>query len=380
MEEGSCGRSDTFGSVGGTDEGRETMSVIELAAKRAERVAGLARDLESSKGCDSRAYEHLRREVDGLLRNGREPVVPALLQSLEGDPALARVQKMIKHCTNVFPREECVHVAIAIAVSINLKSDRAGGCLLSDGAPKAMRQVGDHLKRAIGARKVMFDRRLYRHGELAGVSHERKDEYLAKLAGSDLGGGVQPLVRQAVVRSTREVKYETMYFVGVAEFETGVEDALDSIEIRQRTKVWTKMIEFALDQSNPIAWSQGVELTVKAESFRYLSEALRAGRKLDRINRLYEFMAKFDQGVTGVDLRYCVRPEAMEIRLMASSHLMTLEHHWPMVDQTEEGGEFQFALNGAIEEYVADVNFVSQMSEAEYMGSARSRGVCTGWR
>ena len=380
MAEENGGSFDTFGPVSVSEDGSQTMSVIELAAKRAERVVVLARELDQCSGSDGAAKAHLRREVEGLLRNDRDPVVPAVLKSLAGDPALGRVQRMIKRCENVFPREDCVHVAIAIAVSINLKSTRAGGCLISDGEQSAMRQVGEQLKRAMGARKVMFDRRIYRHGDLVGVAHARKDEYLQRLSCTTLGAGVEPLARQAVIRSTQEIRYDTVYFVGVAEFAHGGEDALESIEIRHRTKVWTKIIEFALDQSNPIAWTQGVDLKVKAETFRYLTDSLRAGKRMDRVNRLNEFVANFDQGVTGVDLRYCILREQKEIRLLASSHRMTAEHRWPMLDDGEQGGEFQIALNGAVETYVAEVNFVSELGEDKYVGTARSRGADGSWR
>ena len=351
------------------------MTMSAFTDRKVTQVAALARKLALSDGCDQQAFDALRREVAGeLLHQETLEVLPSAMGVLAGDSALASLRQVIEHCTQVFYLEDEVAVAVVVPVTIRLKSEVDGACTIWRGNTQHVDQAAMLIRSMTGARKVVFDERIYTAGGLHEARARDMKAYLLALAQSNSGQGVKAIARPAQVKSAVDADWETVYFIGVATYADASRLYLEDPAIAAKMAVPSRNLVWALDQSNPLSWSQGVEAEIKAHGFWYLNNGLRAGETVSRENRLKSFIANFDQGVTGVAFYYTVDHAQSRIRLLACSHLMTAEHKWGLYSGDDLDG-FLAVLNASIDECVPDVNVRRELDVEQYERLAKTRGV-----
>jgi len=351
------------------------MNVSAFTDRKVTQVAALARKLALSNGCDQQAFDALRREVAGeLLHQEKLEVLPSAMGLLAGDRALASLRQVIEHCTQVFYLEDSVAVAIVVPVTIRLKSEMDGACTVWKGNSKHVEQAAMLVRSMTGANKVVFDERIYTGSGLHQARARDMKEYLLALLESANGKDVTPIARPAQVKSAVDADWETVYFIGVATYPDASKLFLEDPAVRAKMTVPTRNLAWALDQSNPLSWAQGVDAEIKAHGFWYLNNGLREGESVGRENRLKSFVANFDQGVTGVDFYYTVDYAQSRIRLLACSHLMSAEHKWGLYSGDDLEG-FLAVLDAAISDCMPDVNMKREVEVEQYERIAKSRGV-----
>ncbi len=354
------------------------MNVSAFTDRKVTQVTSLARQLARSNGRDRSAFEALRREVAGeLLHQDKLEVIPCAMGALSGDSALASLRQVVEHCTQFFYLEDGVAAAVVLPVTMRLRSEMDGACTVWKGNRKHVQQAAMLIRSMTGAKKVVFDERIYWAHDLHTARARDMKTYLLALLDSDCGDGVAPIGKPAQVRSAVEADWETVYFIGVAKFDESAPEALEEPAVAAKLAVPERNLQWALDQSNPLSWAQGVESEIKGHGFWYLNNGLRKGESVGRENRLRSFIANFDQGVTGVDFFYTVDYGQSRIRLLACSHAMTAEHKWGLYSG-DELAEFMSVLDEAISDHMPDVNGKRELEVEQYESIARSRGVIWG--
>lgn len=349
------------------------MKVADFQDRKVAQVTTLARALARTHGAE--AFAALRREVAGeLLRHSTNEVIVGAMGALKGDPALETLRAVIEHCSQFFYLEDMVAAAVVVPVTVRLKSEIDGAVTLWCGRKEPVEQAAKMVRQLSGAKHVVFDTRIYRGNDLHQVKPARMQEYLIALSNSESGKDVPPLAKPVEIRSVVDADWETVYFVGVALHAQGDALRLEQPAIQARTSLWGRHLEWALDQSGPLAWQQGVETTITAHGFWYMRNGLRHGQAVIREGKLRSFIANFEQGVLGVDLVYTVDAEEARIRLLVCSHLMAAEHRWAVYD-ADDVAAFRTCLEAAVDACIADVNGIREVDGETYEQLAAQRGV-----
>jgi hypothetical protein len=107
-----------------------------------------------------------------------------------------------------------------------------------------------------------------------------------------------------------------------------------------------------------------------------LGRGVSVGEDLIRNYKLKSVVSAFDKGVKGVYFYYTHDLFGQHIRLLLSSHLMTIEYRWKMLSGENKDG-FLKALNESIDQFIpdTDVNEKRELDLLEYEEMARKMGL-----
>lgn len=268
--------------------------------------------------------------------------------------------------------EDRVLAAVVVPVAIRYTARRADAVKVWHGNVDSMSTLSLLMRKATGASKVAFDARFYRAGQLLGVrARDLRDHLLAIESGEVQQKG---LTKPAVLTAGPEANWEVVYFLGVAVFDRGQEAVLLKPQVEEKLREYGSHAEWAMDQADPVAWSEGVAANAKCLGFYSLHRGLEVGETRLRVLQLDSLVSNMEQGVMGMMFRYAIDSENDRIRLLISSNIESAEFVWKRYG--EEGvAAFRIGLDEVISARVADLTAIEELPMTAYNVAAQKKGI-----
>jgi hypothetical protein len=351
------------------------MSVSSLFEHRIESLARDVRRLDAGNGADGSLYESVRRQVSGELMNrGRYEVVSATAGKLLGERGEDRLKEIVMHCSERLYLDDRVLTAIVVPVAVRLTSRRDGGVVLSEGRKEDLMHLAEIVQKRSGASKVVFDTHLYTGSALHVADPRKIFEVLKRLESGEELGDIGPKTHE--VKSCAEPTWEMVYFLGVEVTKSGVKQCLNDLQTQRALKEWRSHAEWALTETETVLFNRTCVTDAKCHGIWYLNKGVSVGEDLMRTYKLKSVIANFDQGVKGVYFFYTHDVFGSQVKLLVSSHLMTIEYRWKILSgETLDG--FKKALDEAIDLYVPnnEINEKQELDLFAYDEMAQKRGL-----
>lgn len=350
------------------------MTVVTLFDGQVAALVGAVRRLNASNGADAEAYTAVRRQVTGeLVNRGSLDMVSAAMGIL-GETASGRLKDVVSHCSEKFYFEDRVLCAIVVPVAIRLVS-RVGGQIEIDKArPLDLSTTAKLLERRSGAKKVVFDTRLYDAKTLFHTKPKNLSTFLSQLADGEVLPEGGP--RSITVRSAPEPQWQMVYFLGVQVTEPDAPLMMNEEGLQRAMAQWRCHIEWAITEHPAVMMNKSVTANARGHGYWYLREGVRRGENLVRKQKLKDLISNFDQGVDGVYFNYTHDLIGFQVKLLLSSHLMTVEFRWKLFAD-ESVDDFRAALDEVID-LLIPANEVIEKREIDmfdYDALAQKRGL-----
>ena len=348
-------------------------NVTALSQRRVERVKALAREVACSTAGGVEAFDKLRHSVAGeLLNQGSIEVTQEAMAGLAGEEAQTVLKSAIQHANRVFYFEDRVLAAVVVPVAVRYLSTRNNAVQVWHGNVESSKVLSLVVKNATGAKEVAFDARFYRGSQLLSVrARELRDHLLAIESGEVQKKG---LTKPALVRSGPESNWEVVYFLGVCVFEKGQEEALLDPKVEDKLRKQGCHAEWAMDQADPVAWSEGVEAKAQCLGYYSMHRGIQLGEDRLRTLQLDSLMSNMEQGVMGVLFQYAEDTAQDRVRLLISTNVEAAEFIWKRYGE-EGDSAFQRALDEVISDRVADVRDIQRLDLDRYKALAAKKGI-----
>jgi hypothetical protein len=351
------------------------MTIEDIFERQVRSLAEKVRRLHAANGADNDLYLSIRNQVAGELTNhGQLAVVSAALGALcTEEAACRRLTDIVVQCSEHFYEPNRVLSAIVAPVAFRLGAPFGVPVTLTEGDAENLKTLGDMIKVATGSRAVLFDNRLY-DKHLFYSRAQRVYQHLGKLA----DGVKQPDegLNPCVVRSTAEPNWQMYYLVGVQVSDRNAPLVFNEESAQRRIANMTYNAVWALTQCKSVFSNKQIEADGRSHGIWYRNRGVLEGEQAIRGHRLHSLLANFDQGATGVKFYYVHEEIEFQVRLMITSHIMTVEHRWKLMGAEPLDG-FRTALDYAIRMTIADgdVVVVRQVDQYDYQRLAAQRGL-----
>lgn len=351
------------------------MVVTSLFETQVEQLANKVRRLAASSGRDEQAYNAVRRQVSGELMNqGKLEIVAGALGALDDGEGAELLTEIISHCHDHYYLEDRVLSAVVVPVTVRLKSRTDGGVLLSEAGERDLSTLTSRLQRQFGARKIVFDKRFYDGKSLFYGNPKKLMEFLERLeAGEDKPEGGP---KSVVIRSKAEWEWEVVYLLGVEVLDQGQAQVLNEESSQREIVKFHHHAAWAISESDSVLFNTHVEAQAQCHGIYYLGQGLAIGEDLIRGYKLQSLLANFDQGVTGVKFHYMHDQLNFFVKLLISSHAMTVEYRWKLMGNESLDG-FKSELKKAIDLVIPadDVLVIRELDQYDYEALARAEGL-----
>ena len=348
-------------------------NVTDLAKRRVERVKALAREVASSPMGGMDAFDKLRHSVAGeLLNQGSVEVTQEAMEDLSGEDAQTVLKMAIQHANRVFYFEDRALAAVVVPVAVRFLSRKANAVSVWHGNVDSTKVLSMVVKNATGAQSVAFDARFYRGSQLLGVrARELRDHLLAIESGDVQNKG---LTKAALLRSGPEANWEVVYFLGVAVFDKGSEESLLDPNVEESMRKQGCHAEWAMDQADPVAWSEGVEAKATCLGYYSMHRGIQLGEDRLRTLQLDSMVSNMELGVTGVVFSYAEEQESDRIRVLISTNVESAEFVWKKYGEDGDSA-FRRALDEVISDRVAEVVDITKLEMQQYRSLAARKGI-----
>lgn len=348
-------------------------NVTALSQRRVERVKALAREVANSPAGGMEAFDKLRHSVAGeLLNQCSIEVTQQAMEALAGEEAQTVLKSAIQHANRVFYFEDRVLAAVVVPVAVRYLSAKQNAVQVWHGNVDSAKVLSMVVKSATGAKSVAFDARFYRGNQLLGArARELRDHLLAIESGDVQKKG---LTKPAVIRSGPESNWEVVYFLGVCVFDKGDEDALLDPKVEDRLRKQGCHAEWAMDQADPVAWSEGVEAKAQCLGYYSMHRGIQMGEDRLRTLQLDSLVSNMEQGVMGVLFQYAEDLTQDRVRLLVTTNVESAEFVWKRYGE-EGDSAFRRALDEVISDRVADVRDIQKVDLDRYKTLAAKKGI-----
>ena len=350
------------------------MSLNDVDATRVEWIKAQARRVAETGEQDRRALQILHSWLaQELVERDRHDLIGLAMRALQAEPAQATLAGLLKDCGEAFRLEDRVIAAVVVPVAVRMTQEFGAAVSVRHGRASSTKALARVVRLASAATHVVFDSRLYRGADLIGVKPRAMRDHLLALE-REASGQVELCGSGARLRTDQLPQWEVVYFLGVAVYEPHAELTLNDPGVITKTRAFGKVAEEALDQAEPVAWTQGVEVETRCLGYYYLNHGIEVGESARRGFELDGVLATIDQGLGILDFYYAEDEKRDCIRLLVSSNLQHLQFVWPRFG--EFGTElFRRTLDQAIANRVADPRDIVKVSLTEYRERAAEKGV-----
>jgi hypothetical protein len=351
------------------------MTIESIFERQVSSLAEKVRLLQASNGTDRDLYQSVRNQVAGeLINHGQLAVVSATLGELCTEEAVCqRLKDIVVHCSQHFYEQDRVASAIVAPVAFRLGGPFGIPLTLTEGDAENLKTLADMIKCATGSSAVVFDNRLY-DKHLFYSRAQRVYRHLGKLA----DGVKQPDegLKPCVAHGETEPNWQMYYFVGVQVTDLNAPLIFDEESVQRRMSNMTYNAVWALTQSKSVFSNKQIKADGRSHGIWYRNRGVLEGEQAIRGHRLHSLLANFDQGVTGVKFYYVHEEIEFQVKLMITSHIMTVEHRWKLMGAEPLDG-FRAALGYAIRMTVpdSDVVVVRQVDQYDYQRLGAQHGL-----
>ncbi len=351
------------------------MVVTSLFDTQVEQLAKKVRLLAASNGTDKHAYNAVRKQVSGELMNqGKLEIVAATLGALDDGDGAEVLTDIVSHCHDHFYFEDRVLSAVVVPVTVRLKSGMDGGVILKEAGERDLSALASRLQRQSGARKVVFDKRFYSGSSLFYGNPKKLMDFLVNLeAGADKPDGGP---KNIDIRSKVDWEWEVVYLLGVEVLDHGQAQMLNEESAQREIVTFQYHGAWAISEADMVLFNTSIEAQATCHGVYYLGKGLALGEDLIRGYKLQSLLANFDQGASGVKFHYTHDALNFYVKLLITSHLMTVEYKWKLMGNESLDG-FRAELDKAIDLVVPedDVIVKRELDQYDYETLARKEGL-----
>jgi len=185
-----------------------------LHERRLSVLADLSRRIAAGTAGEDQRRKLLNAVVQDLVNRDEPSETPDLLMSLRRGPAAAVVQQMVDEAMQVYELADRSLVGLVVPVSVRYRSfgEEALPRCLAGGA--SLRALGPIMAKALSARQVIFDRRLYEQSSLSKLSAKQWRDYLLGL--DTLQANAQAATAPMTIGPRLDGQWVVVCIVGVA--------------------------------------------------------------------------------------------------------------------------------------------------------------------
>ena len=351
------------------------MNIEDIYTRQMRVLVERMRRLPAAAGPGDAAYEAVRQQVAGeYASKGRLEVTSAAIHELEGGPGGQRLQQIADHCGESFCLEDRMLSAVVVPVFVRMTSPADGDLVLSEGDQKYLASLAALLKSFTGSNKILFDHKLYEGSALYRRNPKKLLSYLLQLESGVESPADGPKTSQ--VKSAVEPSWAMRYFLGVEIANLYRPQWMNDESLQRKLMPYRYLGASALSQCTEVLRNPQVRAEAECTGAWYLNRGVRLGENLRRGYGLQQQLANFDMGEKGVEFHYTYDLMGSCVRLLVSSHLMTMEHRWKLFGG-EPPTDFRQELDDAIALMVPadEVRHVREVDLFDYEAIAKAKGL-----
>ena len=351
------------------------MNIEDIYTRQMRVLIERVRRLPASDGPGDAAYEAVRQQVAGeYASKGRLEVTSAAIFELEGEPGCQRLQQIADHCGESFCLEDRMLSAIVVPVFVRLTSPADGDLVLTEGDQKYLTSLASLLKSFTGSRKILFDHKLYEGSALYRPNPKKLLSYLLKLE----SGAESPVEgpKTSQVKSAVEPPWAMRYFLGVEITDLYRPQRMNEESLQRQLMPYRYLGAHALSRCPEVLKNPQVKAEAECKGAWYLNSGVRLGENLRRGYGLQQQLANFDMGDKGVEFHHAYDLRGSCVRVLVSSHRMTMEHRWRLF-----GGELPTDFRQELDDAIAlmvptdEVRCVHEVDLFDYEAIAKVKGL-----
>ena len=351
------------------------MNIEDIYTRQMRVLVERVRRLPAAAGPGDVAYEAVRQQVAGeYASKGGLEVTSAAIHELEGGPGGQRLQQIADHCGESFCLEDRMLSAIVVPVFVRLTSSTDGELVLREGDQKYLASLAALLKSFTGSRQILFDRHLYEGSALYRPNPKNLLNYLLQLESGVESPVEGPKTSQA--KSAVEPPWAMRYFLGVEVADLYRPQRMNDEALQRKLMPYRYLGANALCHCTEILRNPQVRAQAECKGVWYLNSGARLGENLRRGYGLQQQLANFDMGEKGVEFHYVYDLVGSCVRLLVSSHRMTMEHRWKLF-----GGELPTDFRQQLDDAIAlmvptdEVRCIREVDLFDYEAIATVKGL-----
>ena len=351
------------------------MNIEDIYTRQMRVLVERMRRLPAAAGPGDAAYEAVRQQVAGeYASKGRLEVTSAAIHELDGGPGGQRLQQIADHCGESICLEDRMLSAVVVPVFVRLTSPADGDLVLNEGDQKCLASLATLLKSFTGSNKILFDHKLYEGSALYRRNPKKLLSYLLQLESGVESPADGPKTSQ--VKSAVEPSWAMRYFLGVEIANLYRPQWMNDESLQRKLMPYRYLGASALSQCTEVLRNPQVRAEAECTGAWYLNRGVRLGENLRRGYGLQQQLANFDMGEKGVEFHYTYDLMGSCVRLLVSSHLMTMEHRWKLFGG-EPPTDFRQELDDAIALMVPadEVRHVREVDLFDYEAIAKAKGL-----
>jgi hypothetical protein len=340
-----------------------------------DQVDALVKDihqLEFGQGADQALFQKIRRQVSGELLNlGRLEICSAAIGELHDENSVTRFRAIINHCSQHFYLQDRVLSALALPLSVRMKTAIDDPFTLKDADADHLHALAEVSKNLSGASRFQFDNRLFAGRTLFYCNARKLFAHLRQLE----AGIQQPnegLLHGHI--STGTDGWQVVYLLGVAVSDLQAPLRID--ELQQVLGNWTHLAAWSVEQHKQVVFSKGVTVQADCHGFHYLDRAVEVGENALRGHQLQSLLANLNPGDKYIKFYYVHDLVNFQVKLVVVSSAMTVEHKCKLMGAETLDGfrrELAIAINTVLGSHHA--LGVQEVSLYDYTQLAHTHGL-----
>jgi hypothetical protein len=220
----------------------------------------------------------------------------------------------------------------------------------------------------------LFDRKLYEGSALYRINPKKLLSYLLQLESGVESPADGPKTGQ--VKSAVEPSWAMRYFLGVEIADLYRPQRMNDEALQRQLMPYRYLGAQALSKCTEVLKSPLVRAEAECKGVWYLNRGVRLGENLRRGYGLQQQLANFDVGDKGVEFHHAYDLMGSCVRLLVSSHVMTMEHRWKLF-----GGELPTDFRQELDDAIAlmvpadEVRGVHEVDLFDYEAIAKVKGL-----
>jgi len=347
------------------------MSVKNMLEHQIETMVTDVNRLEISGGSNAAALARIRTTVSHeLLTCDVMEITTGALGALEQESAVKRLMGIVSYCSEHFRYEDRILSAVVLPVSIKLRALNRVQMSIDKGERGDLRDLSVKMVQALGARKVIFDTRLYNGTDLNQMKSRDVLGFLLQLEAGVFypSGGPRAISLQA----ESQPSWKSAFFIGVEIVDIRKYPGLNDWPVQMQASGWCEHPRASIEYCDEVLFNVDIEAEVSSHGAFYLARGLEAGVRGLRKMRILEMLEALEADGASLQI-FCTQIEfSSQVRTLMVCPQLTLEHKWNLL-RDETLWEFQQELERLALEVLPefDAQCITPLDEEDYKAQAK---------
>jgi hypothetical protein len=354
-----------------TNQWKKQMSVKNMLEHQINTMVTDVNRLELSGGSDAAALARIRSVVSNeLLKCDVMEITAGALGELEQETAAKRLMGIVSYCSEHFQCDDRILSAVVLPVSIKLRALNRVQMSIDKGERGDLRDLSVKMVQTLGARKVVFDTRLYNGTDLNQMKSRDVLGFLLQLEAGVFypSGGPRVINLQA----ESQPSWKSAFFIGVEIIDINKFPQLNDWPVQMQSSGWCDHPGASIEYSDEVLFNVDVEAQVSSHGAFYLARGLEAGVRGLRKMRILEMLDALEADCASLQI-FCTQIEfSSQVRTLMVCPQLTLEYKWNLLRE-ETLWEFQQELERLALEVMPefDSQCITPLDELDYTAQAK---------